>query len=383
MSTDSSELTFVRCPSCRSLVPAMSTRCRMCGAALEMGNKNEDAEKEKRASRIRQRTMSETAPEDVSDALNRVREEPPPAVATSFAPPVSNGAERVDAGQQEDPLAAYIEEVEVAEPPKKISAPLSVAPPAEPPVEPEVRREEPRPAQKPGAAMFGETAPSIGGETAGDEDDRPEQPRVIVESGARKGNKPSSLSFNRGKNEQPREARSEPTPAKPTPTPISRETHEERHESVEAPRSAKQPRENAAPPSQPREKSPAARGSGAEKGKGVAGRLFGWLVSYRIAEGHAVELREGKFFVTQSSLKEHDLVLEDDSVSTPHALITVHFEQGLGVQDLMSERGVHVRRRREDSYQRIAESDVLRHGDWVRFGDVEFLVSLIAHVGER
>ena len=30
----SDELTFVRCPSCRSLVPAVSTRCRMCGAPL-------------------------------------------------------------------------------------------------------------------------------------------------------------------------------------------------------------------------------------------------------------------------------------------------------------------------------------------------------------
>ena len=32
---DSTELTFVRCESCRSLVPAVSTRCRMCGAPLE------------------------------------------------------------------------------------------------------------------------------------------------------------------------------------------------------------------------------------------------------------------------------------------------------------------------------------------------------------
>ena len=35
MATDSTELTFVRCPSCRSLVPAVSTRCRMCGATLD------------------------------------------------------------------------------------------------------------------------------------------------------------------------------------------------------------------------------------------------------------------------------------------------------------------------------------------------------------
>ena len=36
MAIDSTELTFVRCPSCRSLVPAVSTRCRMCGASLDV-----------------------------------------------------------------------------------------------------------------------------------------------------------------------------------------------------------------------------------------------------------------------------------------------------------------------------------------------------------
>ncbi|NDC37773.1 MAG: hypothetical protein EBZ48_06940, partial [Proteobacteria bacterium] len=64
MSTDSTELTFVRCPSCRSLVPAISTRCRMCGATLEASAAAEEGEQEPRKSgRVRQRTMSESSAE--------------------------------------------------------------------------------------------------------------------------------------------------------------------------------------------------------------------------------------------------------------------------------------------------------------------------------
>ncbi|WKZ57185.1 MAG: FHA domain-containing protein [Bdellovibrionota bacterium] len=368
MSTDSSELTFVRCPSCRSLVPAMSTRCRMCGAALEVGAKADDGDKEKKATRIRQRTMSESAPDDVSEALNRVREEPPAPPAPAAAA-TTNGTE-AHTPTIDDPLADYIEEVEVAEPPKKISAAMAAPPPLPDPVV-----ETPAPAPKPSVAMF---SPPGAGAASPVEESAEAQQRVIVESGARKANKPSALSFNKPKSEQ-KEARSEPAPL-PKQAPAAREQREDRVE--QEPTRAKQREVPPAPSREKQPQQPRAVG-GAERGKGMAGRLFGWLVSYRIAEGHAVELREGKFFVTQSSLKEHDLVLEDDSVSTPHALITVSLDQGLMVQDLMSERGVHVRRRREDGYQRIAESEVLRHGDWVRFGDVEFLVSLIAHVGER
>lgn len=111
------------------------------------------------------------------------------------------------------------------------------------------------------------------------------------------------------------------------------------------------------------------------------GRLVGWLVSYANSDGSAVELREGKFFVTSSSLKKSDLVIEDSSISTPHAMVTISPEGGLQIQDLMSERGVFVRQRGDDTYQREEETVTVDHGDWIRFGDVEFLVTLIAHVG--
>ena len=77
MSTDSTELTFVRCPSCRSLVPAISTRCRMCGATLEASAVPESSDQDqKKSGRVRQRTMSEPS-RDLSSAAQVAREESP------------------------------------------------------------------------------------------------------------------------------------------------------------------------------------------------------------------------------------------------------------------------------------------------------------------
>jgi hypothetical protein len=114
-----------------------------------------------------------------------------------------------------------------------------------------------------------------------------------------------------------------------------------------------------------------------------AGRLFGWLVSYTNTKGVATELREGKFFVTRSSLKENDLIIGDESVSTPHAMITVSIDTGLQVQDLMSASGFYVKKRGSETFQREYYTTVVEHGDSVRFGAVEYLVSLVAHVGTR
>ena len=105
--------------------------------------------------------------------------------------------------------------------------------------------------------------------------------------------------------------------------------------------------------------------------------LFGWLVSYNSTEGQSLELREGKFFVTGSSLKKTDLIIEDDSVSTPHALVTVSAELGLQVQDLLSEQGVFVKRQGESQYQSVDDIEVIENGDWIRFGQVEYLVAFL------
>ena len=80
MATDSTELTFVRCPSCRSLVPAVSTRCRMCGAGLEG------------VAKPNQKSVESEPAEPQGDVVYSDKAE-------------SNGS------GDSDPLSAYIEEV--------------------------------------------------------------------------------------------------------------------------------------------------------------------------------------------------------------------------------------------------------------------------------
>jgi hypothetical protein len=107
------------------------------------------------------------------------------------------------------------------------------------------------------------------------------------------------------------------------------------------------------------------------------GLLHGWLVNFSDPKGVGYELREGKFFVSHTPLKANDFVLNHPSVSTPHALMTLSDEYGLLVQDLMSETGVFVRREGDAIYRKEEEAVILGHGDWIRFGEEEFLVTLI------
>ena len=91
--SDSSELTFVRCPSCRSLIPAVSTRCRMCGASLDLEEKGTKEPPKKDSNRVRQNTMSN----DEERELKNIKDE-------------INAEEEII---QEDPLSDYIDEVEM------------------------------------------------------------------------------------------------------------------------------------------------------------------------------------------------------------------------------------------------------------------------------
>ena len=72
MTTEETELTFVRCPNCRSLVPAVASRCRMCGHHFEVEASEEAGEQgSQKKSRVRQRTISVSK----QDMLNASPEE--------------------------------------------------------------------------------------------------------------------------------------------------------------------------------------------------------------------------------------------------------------------------------------------------------------------
>lgn len=418
MSTDSTELTFVRCPSCRSLVPAVSTRCRMCGAALDPAAAGADESSAQSGGRVRQRTMSSKADSEVAEATEKLREEHT----------VEELEVRPDEAEVpfDDPLSAYIEEVDVLE---EEMASVDPVYETESEPEPELQTEEPVPTED--ESPFAMEAPEPELEPATDaaveeppfvtEPDEYE-PKVRVEHGAR-GRKNGGLSFSKDATETSQESQpaSEPIPAveeppveeEPVvvapPTAIEPELKEEPVTPVVAKKEPAPVVQKPVPPvveepevveddleeiieeepvAKPVVAKPAQVVKPAAKKKPAAvaqvdGRLFGWLVTYSSPEGEAIELREGRFFVTSSSLKDTDLILEDESVSTPHAMVTVSVDSGLVVQDLMSERGVFVRRRGAGVYEREAEPTEIQNGDWVRFGDVEFLVSLIPYVGEQ
>ena len=460
MATDSTELTFVRCPSCRSLVPAVSTRCRMCGATLDASQRGEESkdQEQRRSGRVRQRTMSQPG-SDLAAAAGRMRQEAP-VEEEIFAS--TESAEAVEDTTPEettdDPLSAYIEEVQVPEetaaaepnpfgeelteeqdpfdvPTNGVAetheaadeAPVAFAEPPAPEPEPEP---EPEPQPEPEApAPVRMQAPV---EPKPVEDPRP---RVVVESGPRRQGK-QGLSFGRpqerkeerrdDRREERREERREDRRddrrrddrreerrdmrerddrredrreerredrrddrrdnRQPERKPENRPQVEarpqrpmppERPVVEELPAEPEMKAEEPAPATPVRKPEERPASGGVKREAAGAGRLCGWLVSFERPEGSAIELREGRFFVTGSSLKPSDLVLTHESVSTPHALVSALSGDSLRVQDLLSEGGVHIRRRQADAYQRISDAVSLEHGDWVRFGEVEFLVTLI------
>lgn len=423
MSTDSTELTFIRCPSCRSLVPAVSPRCRMCGAVLD-GNKSEasggadsNTASKKATSRVRQQTVA-VSDNDIKAAkeafkqpenkdpygfetqLNEIIEDDPfeSASTREFSsdslteePELKTKAEEFDDfssteeelhddhSQEEqdqntdfgDPLGAFIEEVPVEE-----------------------SLSETKPTDRNGNGYHSESAHEEAAQEESALDELPEptpvaqtkrvssiplqqgeqRARVVIESGHRKGSAAKTgLSFSKN-----RTATVVKTALTAEEVKVSEPT---KSFSVAAPQSeiAEEPVSHQVSPAVAQRSAPEISSNAVKSSEAASkGRLYGWLVSYSDPRGIANELRDGKFFVSRSSLKGTDLILDDESISTPHALVGVNVNDGLMIQDLMSDRGVFVRRRTADTYQRVLESTKIEHGDWIRFGDVEFLVAIIS-----
>ncbi len=425
MSTDSTELAFVRCPSCRSLVPAVSTRCRMCGETLDPSQQKpeEGSGESAKSGRVRQRTTA-TSSSDLSAAAGLIRQEmegtPKEALKVSAesdeeglpeqsseGPAGAAKPEDTSALSDEDPLSAYIQEVDldVEAPAPKGSSNGS--------------------AHAEAAVGAASTGAESSGSTASSSSEGSKQ-RVIVESGSRR-NKPSGLSFGGSKRREDvpeASAREEewkpvgdrPRPAKeqqPARADDRRGGGNDRREKTDdrrtAPRSQERGQERQQERNQERSQEPTSRqeramernqgergsaernerprdGGRSESGRRSdsveftqpgTGKLVGWLVNYSDPKGVAAELREGRFFVSGTSLKPTDFVLSDPTVSTPHAMVAAGAHEGLRVQDLMSDRGVWVKRRSHESFQRVNDAVKVDHGDWLRFGEVEFLVCLV------
>lgn len=474
MASETSELTFVRCPSCRSLVPASAARCRICNNPLE-GNAKADANDAARApGRVRQKTITASAEELLqASEFGEENVSTENTQAHSFdGPPVdSNGGHDVV-----DPLADFLQDFDneapvVSAPPSSQEIPAAAAAndddddeldsflndfdnftPVPEPVEEPVRQ----PMAPPVAATpvpeaypertvaapvspLDDTSDPLDGDhdpleafmTEADDDFdldipvepvresappvRQPEPERRVESLPRYEPEPVAQPRQERPQQTERRAAQPPKPAPSTPPPAkqARPAHEERgrpprdprhggeqsggadrrearkeHSKHERrsdehrrenhqhrPRHEEKRHEERRPHREPtRSEAPVA---GPKTGKMRPGRLFGWLVSFESPDGRSIELREGKFFITGSSIRGTDLVIEDPSISTPHALMSVSAEHGLLLQDLMSERGVFVRVDERGQYKREDGVVQLRHGEWVRFGDVEFLLTVV------
>lgn len=340
---DSAELSFVRCPACRSLVPAASNRCRMCGSSLEGLTQSESSAKEEpKNGRVRQHTSVDDP--GISEAIEKVRteqaavESPAPAVVTPS--PVESKSATASPTDEEDPLKAYLEDFEEDEDDEDDLEDL-LSDDDDDDDEADEHKKPVEAAKKPELPV--------------------EQPKVVVEQGGQR--KSGGLSFgSKGEASKPKpENKPVQQASKPAPQAASpKQTAKPQQQSAPKPQAQKQKRDH----EQLNE-------------SGTPGQLFGWFVSFASPEGASLEIREGRFFITNTSVRRGDLVLHDDSVSSPHALVTISSGTGLTIQDLMSEFGLFIKRAGEDSFYQERETAELFHGDSVRFGNVEFLVCLV------
>jgi hypothetical protein len=472
--------TFLRCPSCRSLVPTVSTRCNVCGANLDSAGVwagQDEATKRKR--RARQHTASVQDPDQIA------------AIKEAY---MSGQSVPVDTGYVDDPLSAYIEEVEVESKPGsavdksdilsgKVSEELPLPGMLRPPTIP-VASSQKTDSREASAAQ---SAPSmlqpptfVANQIASpsdaaievsddDEDDFDDELEGSDAPADGEGRRRRRRSRRRRRQGASSDAAAETTPQEETgesaPTVSSLESDGEPLRQAESRNSEVQQSEEAAEeiqvsreetlsaevetladeesdadesvdeerfavsnlesvrdgrlsdselpepaasvsqpalrvqplPKQSHPKksqnadisdpnSPVAKenvmnaGAHAEFTPASDAKLYGWIISFDDPMGTGYELRESKFFITRAELKGSDFVLRDASVSTPHALITVG-SGGVWVQDLMSETGVCVRHVGEVEYTELAESanDRLFDGDWVKFGQKEFLITLIPY----
>ena len=374
MATDSTELTFVRCPACRSLVPAMSSRCRMCGAGLDPVDEAKEAKEEVPTTRERKKTVVYTPGTDLeADAQVEALK----AESESVAEPAAEQA-------ASDPLAGFVDEVDLE--PEPVLEPAVKAEPVESEPDPlggysEAESMEPLSSEL-------EAAPKVlieqgRGKRGGLSFSKPEQelePKAIVEEAAPEvaaiSEDPLANLYEEDSSpveesvdlmdfqEEPVEAASEQATPEPVQEMIAEEEVKE-EEVSEVPQPMSVPAQPTVPVA-----------TKAPKVSSGSSGLIGWLVSAS-NDDFIIELRGGKRFITGTKLKDADLVLDHPSISTPHAMLLVGDEGSCVVQDLMSDSGVFVRSAGQNDFSQTEERFELSHGQRVVFGELEFIVVLI------
>jgi len=356
MSANDSDLSFMRCPSCRSLVPASAARCRMCGfdfssdeqSAGEAGQNGGD----NRKSRVRQKTMS-VSQEEIGALKDHLLEQ---QAAKDLEPSFEvSGSE--ESGSAVVPADEEIHLEHTKSQVTGVSAAEALFAHAKQAFqEPDAGS----PSSQPTPALAEEPQPA----TAEPERVRKEQLGTVAES-PRASTQSPQADADQSENdmEQPKRKR----------------RRRRKRKSSDGHAAAERGDADSSRDKQQQSRSPASAEKSTKAQTVGNGPLVGWLVTYNDSkDGESLELRAGRFFVCRERIKPTDLVLPDSSLSTPHALIKADVGKGLRVQDLLSESGIAVRRVGEKEFEQQTEAVTLNHGDWIRFGSFEALVCLIA-----
>lgn len=112
-------------------------------------------------------------------------------------------------------------------------------------------------------------------------------------------------------------------------------------------------------------------------------KIIGFLVSFdKNKNGEVFEIRAGRWLLTSRPTEHGDFILiDDDSISSLHAIIRATKDGKIQVLDQLSEHGTGLFSVGSDDEQEVAGSLVsLSHGDLIRFGKRFFAVCIIPEV---
>ena len=355
MSSDT-ELTFVRCPSCRSLVPALSTRCRMCGASLDH---NKDGKgKEEKTSEVKESTTKKYSNGNVSNKI----------AAEKTVDPLSEYLDELDDDLKNETTSDDFEEDKFEDDSDNSSDDSENTDDEDAAIaELDALLEELKAMDNKSSKNEAKALSSKKEEF--DEDDFEEFESLAKddEEAIEVQQEKQTLSKDEDFEDDFQE---EEIKAKEVLQPKAKASSS----FIATGPKVFNPKQSTTKVQAPIKTVVDSVKSSPLKQTTTQSNLFGWFVGFEKPQGESFEIREGKFFVSKSSLKKTDLIIDEDSISTPHAMIT---EIGFQIQDLMSEQGVYIKRAGDSTYQLIEDIEVVENGDWIRFGKVEYLVVFV------
>lgn len=412
MSASETELTFIRCPSCRSLVPSVAVRCRMCGHQFEKSTaqtseptapsspppatngsstlapiKAAEPEPESKTpstkssglswqigSRVRQRTISAT-PEEMEEIKREFmtsKEDTPVAPAEELTPVttqpsfesedrpgfIENSPEEIAEDDFEE--GDFSDEDSDESESTHFGGDTGIG---------EGRRRRKRRRRKKKTNF--EPAPNVESGSrmpaaAIEARDEIAENRIEAQREERTEERRQERREERREERRPTNFRGE-RPFEPRPIPERTVSERQSPERTVPERVIPEPRPVTRPVSvavEPRVESD--------------NMLVGWFVNFDLnPSGVSAELRSGKYFISSKKLRPGDFVIEDDTVSMPHCMVTAVPGDGLYIQDLMSEKGTYVCKAGATQFEAVTGQQKVSSGDRIRFGTHEALLVIV------